>query len=89
MNSKVYEFDVIIQKVDDRDGAYIEFPYDIRQELKKGRVKVNAAFNAIIYQGRLVRKKMSEHIIGLHKDIRARIHKQLGDCVHVAIQERT
>ena len=47
MNSKVYEFDVIIQKVDDRDGAYIEFPYDIRQELKKARVKVNAAFNAI------------------------------------------
>ena len=88
MNSKVYEFDAIIHKVPDIDGAYIEFPYDVRKEFKKGRVKVTATFDGIVYQGSLVRMKTPGHIIGLRKDIRARIHKQPGDCVHVTIQER-
>ena len=32
MNTKLYEFDAIIKKVPDIDGAYIEFPYDVKQE---------------------------------------------------------
>jgi len=30
MNRKVYEFDAVIRKVPDIDGASIEFPYDNR-----------------------------------------------------------
>ena len=35
MNDKTYEFDAIIQKVEGIDGAYIEFPYDVKAELAK------------------------------------------------------
>jgi hypothetical protein len=30
--NKLYEFEAEIKKVPDIDGAYIEFPYDIREE---------------------------------------------------------
>lgn len=88
MNSKLYEFDAMILKVPDIDGAYIEFPYDVKEEFGKGRVKVNATFDGISYAGSLVKMKTPCHIIGLRKDIRAKINKQPGDMVHVTIMER-
>ena len=42
MNGKIYTFDAVIRKVPDIDGAYVEFPYDVRQEFGRGRVKVRA-----------------------------------------------
>lgn len=86
--SKVYEFDAVIQKVEDIDGAYIEFPYDVRKEFGKGRVKVHATFDGAPYDGSLVRMKTVNHIIGIRKDIRAKIGKQPGDTIHVTITER-
>lgn len=88
MNAKLYEFDAIIKKVPDIDGAYIDFPYDVKKEFNKGRVKVIATFDGVVYQGSLVRMKTPNHIIGLRKDIRKQIDKQPGDIVHVTIQER-
>ncbi|WP_303864527.1 DUF1905 domain-containing protein [Alkalibaculum bacchi] len=88
MSQKIYEFDAIILKVPDIDGAYIEFPYDVREEFGKGRVKVHATFDGEPYDGSLVRIKTPCHIIGIRKDIRAKIGKQAGDTVHVTIQER-
>lgn len=88
MNEKIYEFDAEIMKVPDIDGAYIEFPYDVREEFGKGRVKVTAEFDGVQYDGSLVRMKTVKHIIGLRKDIRAKIGKQAGDIVHVKIKER-
>jgi len=88
MNNKKYEFDAVILKVPDIDGAYIEFPYDVKEEFKKGRVKVHAIFDGVSYDGSLVRMKTPCHIIGIRKDIRKQIQKQPGDKVHVIIQER-
>lgn len=88
MNEKVYEFDAVIQKVPDIDGAYIDFPYDVKEEFGKGRVKVHAVFDGEAYDGSLVRMKTPNHIIGLRKDIRAKIGKQPGDTIHVTIRER-
>lgn len=88
MNQKVYEFDALIQKNPDMDAAYIEFPYDVRTEFGKGRVKVTAYFDGVRYEGSLVRMKTECHIIGIRKDIRAIIQKQAGDSVHVKIMER-
>ncbi len=85
---KVYEFDAIIIKVPDIDGAYIEFPYDVRNEFNRGRVKVRATFDGEPYDGSLVRMGTSCHIIGIRKDIRARINKKPGDQIHVTIKER-
>lgn len=45
MNKKIYEFNLIIFKVEDIYGVYIIFPYDIRKEFGKGRVKVHATFD--------------------------------------------
>jgi hypothetical protein len=85
---KVYEFDTVILKVPDIDGAYIEFPYDVKEEFGKGRVKVYATFDGEPYVGSLVRMGTPCHIIGIRKDIRAKINKQPGDIVHVTIRER-
>jgi hypothetical protein len=85
---KVYEFDAVIKKVPDIDGTYIEFPYDVKEEFGKGRVKVYATFDGEPYVGSLVRMGTPCHIIGIRKDIRAKINKQPGDIVHVTIRER-
>lgn len=88
MNEKIYHFIAEIKKVPDIDGAYIEFPYDVKKEFNKGRVKVHATFDGIEYEGSLVRMKTPGHIIGIRKDIRAKINKQPGDTIEVFIKER-
>lgn len=88
MNGKIYEFEAVIQKVPDIDGAYVEFPYDVRSEFGKGRVKVHASFDGEPYDGSLVRMGTPGHILGIRKEIRAKITKQPGDTVRVILQER-
>lgn len=84
---KVFEFEAIILKVPDIDGAYIEFPYDVRKEFGKGRVKVKATFDGVEYFGSLVRMQTPGHIIGVRKDIRRAIGKEPGDKIKVRIEE--
>ena len=88
MNKEIYAFEAIIKKVTGIDGAYIEFPYDVKELFGKGRVKVHATFDGMAYDGSLVRMGTPGHIIGLRKDIRKKINKQPGDSVFVTIQER-
>lgn len=66
----------------------MEIPFDVREEFGKGRVKVHATFDGVGYDGSLVRMGTPCHILGLRKDIRARIGKQPGDTVAVRLQER-
>ncbi|WP_040196897.1 DUF1905 domain-containing protein [Candidatus Soleaferrea massiliensis] len=89
MNPKVYEFETTIYKVPEIDGAYVEFPYDVREEFGKGRVRVSATFDGVSYEGSLVRMKTKLHILGLRKDIREQIGKGPGDTVKVTIREKT
>jgi hypothetical protein len=35
MNNTIYEFEAEIKKVPDIDGAYIEFPYDLKKNWGK------------------------------------------------------
>ncbi len=88
MNEKIYEFEAVIQKVEGINGAYIDFPYDVKEEFGKGRVKVYATFDGEPYEGSLVRMKTPNHIIGIRKDIREKINKQPGDTIKVIIKER-
>lgn len=53
MNPTVYEFDAVIRKVPDIDGAYVEFPHDVQALFGKGRVKVAATFDGVPYAGSL------------------------------------
>jgi hypothetical protein len=61
----------------------------VKQEFGKGRVPVYATFDGEPYEGSLVRMGTPCHIIGIRKDIRARIGKQPGDTVKVTLRERT
>lgn len=88
MNDKVYEFEAELLKVPDIDGAYVEFPFDVKEEFGKGRVKVHATFDGYPYDGSLVRMKTPGHIIGVRKEIRQKIGKQPGQFVSVTIRER-
>ena len=94
MNKKKYEFETTIQKVPDQDGAYIAVPFDIREEFGKGRVKVHSTFDGEPYDGSIVNMGVKNedgsicYIIGIRKDIRAKIGKQAGDTVKVSVTER-
>ena len=56
--TKVYESHAVIHPVPDKGEAYIIFPYDIRQEFGKGRVKVHATFDGHPYDGSIVNMGM-------------------------------
>ena len=94
MNAKIYEFDAVIQKVPDLDGAYVPVPFDVRAEFGKGRVKVHANFDGEPYDGSIVNMGIKNpdgsicYIIGVLKEIRAKIGKQPGDTVRVTVRER-
>jgi hypothetical protein len=94
MTDKIYEFTTIIKSVPDIDGAYIEFPYDIRAEFGKGRVRVNATFDGEPYDGSVVNMGVKNedgsvcYIIGITKALRAKIGKHAGDNIKVTIRER-
>ena len=88
MNRETYSFDAVIRKVPDIDGAYVEIPFDVQAAFGKARVKVLATFDGVPYNGSLVRMGTPGHIIGVRKDIRAKLGKQPGDTVHVTVQER-
>ena len=93
MEKKVYEFRAVIQPVPEKNGAYIRFPYDLRKEFGKGRVKVQATFDNVPYEGSIVNMGVKNkdgsicYIIGIRKDIREKIGKQVGDTVGVRIEE--
>lgn len=86
--SKVYEFEAVIRKVEGIDGAYVEIPFDVKKEFGKGRVPVSATFDGEPYDGSLVKMKTPCYIIGIKKEIRNKIGKQLGDTVRVTFVER-
>ena len=86
---KKYEFDAIIMKNPGMDAAYIEIPFDVKQEFGKARVPVSATFDGEPYDGQLVKMGTPCHILGIRKDIRARIGKQGGDTIRVTLEERT
>lgn len=85
---KTYEFEAVIQKVPDQNGAYVEIPFDVKTEFGKGRVPVHATFDGEPYDGQVVKMGTPCHIIGIRKDIREKIGKQPGDTVLVTLQER-
>ena len=88
MNTKTYEFDAVIIKEPDHGGAYVEIPFDVKAEFSKGRVPVHATFDGEPYDGSLVKMGTDCHILGVRKDIRAKIGKQPGDVVRVTLSER-
>ena len=95
MNEKIYEYDAVIEASEiGKGGAYVVFPYDLREEFGKGRVKIHASFDGEPYKGSIVNMGVKNpdgsvcYILGILKDIRAKIGKQPGDTVRVIVHER-
>ena len=89
-----YTFDAILHEIPENGGAYVIFPWDIRKEFGKGRVKVHAAFDGIPYDGSIVNMGVKDekgeicYVIGVLKSIRKQLGKKDGDTIHVTISER-
>ena len=91
---KVYKFDATIRASEVGKGrAFVVFPYDIRKEFGKGRVKVHATFDGIKYDGSIVNMGVKNpdgsicYIIGILKSIRKNLGKDIGDTVNVTVTE--
>lgn len=84
------EFDALIEAAD-RGGAYVRFPWNLREMYGKGRMKVHASFDGEPYDGSIVNMGVKNPdgsvcwILGIRKDIRQKIGKDIGDTVHVTI----
>ena len=83
-----------MQRLYKQEGVYGVFPYDVRKEFGRGRVKVKAAFDGEPYEGSIVNMGVKSadgsicYILGITKEIRSRIGKQPGDKVQVTLQAK-
>ncbi len=93
MNDKVYEYDAVICEAERKGGAYVAFPYDVREEFHAGRAKVHVTFDGEPYDGSVVNMGVKNpdgsicYIIGIRKDIRKKIGKMPGDTVHMVVRQ--
>jgi hypothetical protein len=70
------------------DIAYIEIPFDVEKTYgTKGQVKVRVTFDGHPYRGVIANMGTGCHIIGVRKDIRKAIGKEVGDVVNVTIEK--
>ncbi len=94
VNGKIYEYESLLYEAGETGGAYVIFPYDIKKEFGRGRVKVHATFDGEPYDGSVVNMGVKNadgsvcYIIGVRKDIRSLIGKRPGDRVLVTVRER-
>ena len=92
--SRQYEYDAVIHELPEKGGAYVVFPWNIREEFGKGRVKVHATFDGIPYDGSIVNMGVKNedgsvcYILGMLKSIRTQLGKGDGDTVHMVIREQ-
>ena len=94
MKNRLYEYEAVIQASDiGKGGAYVPFPFDIKAEFGKGRVKIHATFDGEPYDGYIVNMGVKNtdgsicYILGILKDIRVKIGKAPGDIVQVTVRE--
>ena len=69
----------------DRGGAVVLVPFDVKEAFGSGRPKVRALIDGHEYRGSLMNMGAG-HMLGLRKDVRAAIGKNIGDSVHVQVE---
>ena len=90
---KEYNFEATLYENND-GGAFVIFPWDIREEFGQGRLKVHAEFDGIPYDGSIVNMGVKDdkgqtcYIIGVLKSIRKTLGKADGDVINVKITVR-
>ena len=81
------KFNAEIKKIEEKDGAYIEIPFDVEEVYGAKRVKVKATFDGVEYRGSIVKMGLPCYIIGITKDIRKKIEKEPGDIIEVTMEK--
>lgn len=81
------KFNAEIKKKEEKDGAYIEIPFDVEEVYGAKRVKVKATFDGVEYRGSIVKMGLPCYIIGITKEIRKKIEKEPGDIIKVTIEK--
>ncbi|MFV0522019.1 MAG: DUF1905 domain-containing protein [Mangrovibacterium sp.] len=88
---KSYVYNAEIRPVPEKGGAYVVFPHNIKEVFGRGRLKVTAYFDGVVYKGSVVNMGVKNddgsvcYIIGIRKDIQKQIGKQPGDTIEVKI----
>ena len=91
MSEWKYEYDAVLQEEPD-GGAWVAFPWDIRQAFGRGRVKVRASFDGVPYDGSIVNMGVKNpdgsvcYVIGVRKAIREALGKGGGDTLRVVVE---
>ena len=91
---KRFEFDGVLHEIPEKGGAYVAFPWNVREVFGKGRAKVHVEFDGIPYSGSVVNMGLKTpegqvcYIIGVRKAIREKLGKKEGDTLHVVVEER-
>ena len=94
MMGNKFEYDEILHETPDNGGAYVIFPWNIREVFGKGRIKVHAEFDGVPYDGSIVNMGIKDsqgnvcYIIGVLKSVREKLKKGDGDSIHIVIEER-
>ena len=88
-----YQFTSVIEASKaGKGGAYVRVPVNIKEYFGKGRLKVRVYFEMVYYEGSIVNMGVKNpdgsvcYILGVRKDIRQELQKNIGDTLTVSFQ---
>lgn len=88
-----YQFTSVIEASEvGKGGAYVRVPVNIKEYFGKGRLKVRVYFEKIYYEGSIVNMGVKNpdgsvcYILGVRKDIREELQKDVGDTLTISFQ---
>lgn len=88
-----YQFTSVIEASEvGKGGAYVRVPVNIKEYLGKGRLKVRVYFEMVYYEGSIVNLGVKNpdgsvcYILGVRKDIREELQKDVGDTLTISFQ---
>ena len=84
--TKIQVFHALIENAGG-GGAFVRIPFDVEKAFGEKRVPVMAAIDGQPYRGLLLRMGGTYHILGVLKEIRRKIGKDVGDEVHIALEQ--
>lgn len=84
---ELHRFSAPIQS--DGRGAWVVVPLDVEAVFGAKRVPVAATIDGIPYRGSVVRMGGGPHVLGVLKEIRVQLGKDVGDVVEVTLERDT
>jgi hypothetical protein len=71
-------------------GVFIYIPFDVFEIYgTRGQVKIKATIDGYLYRGSIVNMGKGKHLLGIRKDMRQAIKKEIGDNVHIILEKDT